>query len=130
MSYNNKKNNFFLNKHLRHTRFSRNSFSRCQLSYFALANIWLHRHDSFFRFTLLLSGDININLRGTTVTNNSIPLNTLPFHNHDEPTMPSEWNSLGCYKAHDKKGLHVLHLNIDSLKSMKFVYSKNNQMLL
>ena len=94
-------------------------------SYFALANIRLHRYDSFFRFILLLSGDINVNLGPTAVTNNSIPLNTLPFHNCGEPTMPPECNSLGCYKVHDnskwkiskKQGLHILHLNMNSLLS-------------
>ena len=30
-----------------------NSFLRCHLSYFALANIWLCRYDSFFRFIAL-----------------------------------------------------------------------------
>ena len=65
----------------------------------------------------------NVNLGPTTVTNNSIPLNTLPFHNSGEPTVPFECNSLGCYKANDhskwkiflKKGLHILHLNIKSI---------------
>ena len=102
---------------------TRNSFLRCQLSYFAIANIPLHRYDSFFRFILLLSGVTNVNPGPTTATNSSIPLNTLPFHNSGEPTIPSECNSFGCYKVHDKskwkifkkKGMHILHLNINSL---------------
>ena len=102
---------------------TRNSFLRCQLSYFALAKIRLHRYHSFFRFILFLLGDINVNSGPTTVTNNIIPLNNLPFHNHGEPFMTSGCNSLGCYKAHDnskwkifkKKGLHNSHLNINSL---------------
>ena len=101
----------------------RTSFLRCQLSYFALSYIPLHRYDSFFRFISLLWGDINNNLGLTTVTNNSIPLNTFPFHNQGKITMPSECNSLGCHKAHDsskwkifkKKCLRILHLNINSL---------------
>ena len=37
----------------------------------------------------------------TTVNdNNSIPLNTLPFHNCNEPTI-CEYDSSNCYKAHD-----------------------------
>ena len=87
MSYNNIKNIIFLNGD---TRFNTNSFLRCQLSYFPLANIRLHRYDSFFRFILLLSGDININPGLTTITNNSIPLSTLPFRTCGEPTMPSK----------------------------------------
>ena len=39
---------------------TKNSFLRCQHSYFALANIHLHRYDSFSRFILLLAGDINV----------------------------------------------------------------------
>ena len=120
MSYNNIKNKIFLNGD---TRFNTNSFLRCQLSYFPLANIRLHRYDSFFRFILLLSGDININPGPTTVTNNSIPLSTLPFRTCGEPTMPSKVKSLGCCKAHNnskwkiflRKGLHILHLNINSV---------------
>ena len=80
----------------------------------------------------VLSGDINAkpgpttvtnNSISTTVTNNSIPLNTLPFHNHREPTIPPNAIALGCCKAYgnfqwkifNKKGLHILHLNINSL---------------
>ena len=54
---------------------------RCQLSYFVFASIQLLRYHSFFRLVLLLSGDVNVNQDQTTVNNNSIPLNTLPFHN-------------------------------------------------
>ena len=45
---------------------TRNSFLRCQRSYFALANIWLHRYDSFFKCILLFSGDINVNPQSFT----------------------------------------------------------------
>ena len=94
---------------------TQNSFLICQFSYFAKANIPLLTYDSFFRFILLLSGSINVNLGPTTVNNNRISLNTLPFHNcgepvnnnsislntlqfHNcgEPTMPSKCNSSGC----------------------------------
>ena len=60
---------------------TRNSFLKCQLSYFALANIRLHKYDSFLRFILLLSGNINVNPSATIVNNESIPLNTLSFYN-------------------------------------------------
>ena len=108
MSYNNVKNTIlFLITILEIQDSTRNSFLRYQLSYFALANIRLHRYDSFFRvfffflFILLFSGDINVSPGPTTITNNGIHLNTLPFHNCGEPTIPSECNSFGCYKAHD-----------------------------
>ena len=52
---------------------TKNSFLRCQPSYFALANICLQRHDSFFIFILLLSSD--------KVSNNKVFSNTLPFYN-------------------------------------------------
>ena len=139
MSYNNNKNTIFFSINILDMQDSTwNSFLRCQLSYFGLANILLHRYDSFFRFILLLSGNVNVNPGPTTVTNNSIPLNTLPFHNHGEPTMPSECNSLGRYKAHDnskwkifkKKGLHILHLNINSLlpkvDKIRFIVKQSN----
>ena len=40
----------------------------------------------------------------TIISNNNIPLNTLPFHNCDKPTfptMPSRCDSSDCYKAND-----------------------------
>ena len=77
----------------------------------------------FFRFILLLLGDINVNQGPTNITNNSIPSNILPFQNCPKPGIPSECTSSGYYKAHDnsklkifkKKGFHVLYLNINSL---------------
>ena len=57
-------------------------------------------------FILLLLGDINVNPGPTTVNNNIAPFNTLPFHNCDNPTMPSECNSSDCFKAHDKSILN------------------------
>ena len=52
--------------------------------------------------------------------------------------MPSKYNSLGCYKAHDnskwkifkKKSLHILHLNINSLlpkiDEIRFIAKQSN----
>ena len=74
----------------------------------------------------------------TIVTNNSVHLNIRPIHNCGEPTMPSKCNSSGCYKAHDnskwkhfkKKGLHILHLNINSLAprtdEIRFIAKQSN----
>ena len=68
-------------------------------------------------------GYVNLNPGPTTVTNNGIPLNTLPFYKCGEPNMLSERDRSVCSRAQDnsklkifeKKGLHILHLNIDSL---------------
>ena len=61
MSYNNVKNSIFSSINILEPQDSTwNSFLRCQVSYFALANIRLYRYDSFFRFILLLSSEINI----------------------------------------------------------------------
>ena len=78
-----------------------NRFLRCQFSCFTLPNIHLHKYDSFFRFILLLSGDINVNPDSTTVNNNNVPLNALPFYSCNEPTKPSECNSSDYAKEHD-----------------------------
>ena len=73
----------------------------------------------------MLLGDINVNPDTINVNNNNTPLHTLLFPNCGKPTMPPECNSSGCYKPHNnskwiffkKKGLHILHLNINSLLS-------------
>ena len=41
-------------------------------------------------------GDVKIDPGPTTVSSNSIPLNTLPFDNIDELNMPSEHDSSDC----------------------------------
>ena len=75
----------------------RNSFLRCQHSYFALANIWLYRYDSLFQFHLLLLGVIYC----STVNKYTVPLHTLPSNNYNEPAMPTEYNSFDCCKLHN-----------------------------
>ena len=65
---------------------TRNSFSRCQLSYFSQVNNPLHRCYSLFRFTLSLSGDINVKPSPTTESINKTLLNIFPFYHYDEPT--------------------------------------------
>ena len=66
----------------------------------------------------MLFGDININPGPSTVNNTSISVNTLPFHNCNEPTMTSKSNSSDCYIAHaifKQKDLHIFHLNNNRL---------------
>ena len=67
-----KSSNFFSLNFLKILDITTNSFLRCYLSYFALAKIRLLRYDSFFRFILLLSGDINVNPGPATVNNNKV----------------------------------------------------------
>ena len=76
-----KTQNIFAINFLRTLDLTQYSISRCRLPYFALANIRLHRYDTFFRFILLFSCDENINSGPTSAINNTIPLYTLPFHN-------------------------------------------------
>lgn len=66
-------------------------------------------------FILLLLGDINVNPGPTTVNNNIAPFNTLPFHNCDNPTMPSECNSSDFCKAHGNSKWNIFKKNINSL---------------
>ena len=85
----------------------RDSFLRCQLSYFSLGQIRLHRYGSFFRFTLLLLGILNVNPASTTVNDNSIPLIILLFHVCYKPTMPSRCVSSEFQKAHYSSKLSI-----------------------
>ena len=76
-----------------------NKFLRCYLSTLALAKISSQRYDFYFKSFLLLLGDGNINPGPSTVSSDSIPLNTLPSDNCEESNMPFECNSYkGCYK--------------------------------
>ena len=77
-------------------------------------------HDSFFRFILLLSGDINVNPGPTTENNDEISLSTVSFYNCDEPNIPSECDSSDCNKEHNNSKwnilfFHILRLNINIL---------------
>ena len=85
----------------------RDSFLRCQLSYFSLGQIRLHRYGSFFRFTLLLLGNLNVNPASTTVNDNSIPLIILLFQVCYKPTMPSRCVSSEFQKAHYSSKLSI-----------------------
>ena len=57
-----------------------------------IANVQLHRYDSFFRFISLFASNINVKPGPAIVNNNKISLNILPFYNYDEPTMPFKGN--------------------------------------
>ena len=109
-----KTQNLFLINFLEMLDITQNSFLKFQFSYYTFSNIQSHRYDSFFRFILLLLGDINVNPGQTTLNNNKIPLNTPPFYNCNEPTMSSECNSSDCYKEHDN--------SIEDFRKKRFAY--------
>lgn len=62
------------------------SHLRCQLPYFVLNNIHLHRHVLLPRFVLLLSGDINLNPGPMNAVCNNIHIYVLPFNDSNEST--------------------------------------------
>ena len=53
------------------------------------------------KFISLILGDMKVKRGLITLTKSSIPLNTLPFHSCNEPSMPTEGSRSGCYEAHD-----------------------------
>lgn len=85
--------------------------------FFSVANIHISK------LILLLSGDTNVIPGLATVNNNSITLNTLPFHECSEPSVSFKCESSVSWKALDdckwkifgKEVLHKWHLNISSL---------------
>ena len=90
----------------------KNSFLICQVSYFALVNIWLYWYDSYSRLILLLSYNINVNSGPTIINKNKIPL-----INCNKPTMSSKCDSSHYNKEHDdfkwnvfKKGTCIFYI--------------------
>ena len=134
-----KSSNIFSLNFLEILDITKNSFLRCQLSYFALANIRLHRYNSFFRFILLLSCDINVNPGPATVNDNKVPLKALPIYNCDEPTAPSKCGSSDYSKEHDNSKWNIFKKRACKcytwmsiayyLKPVKFASLQSNQML-
>ena len=85
------------------------------LSYYALSKIVLRKHKFYFRYILLLSGDINLNPGPFTDTfpfsNSSFCGSESRFHlgSNDENLDTEKWTNF------KKKGLHFIHININSL---------------
>ena len=85
------------------------------LSYYALSKIVLRKHKVYFRNILLLSGDINLNPGPFTDTfpfsNSSFSGSESKFHlgSNDENLDTEKWTNF------KKKGLHFIHININSL---------------
>ena len=84
-------------------------------SYYALSKIVLHKHNFYFRYILLLSGDINLNPGPFTDTfpfsNSSFSGSESRFHlgSNDENLDTEKWTNF------KKKGLYFIHININSL---------------
>ena len=85
------------------------------LSYYPLSKIVLRKHKFYFRYILLLSGDINLNPGPFT--------DTFPFSNSSFSGSESRFH-LGSNDENldtenrtnfKKKGLHFIHININSL---------------
>ena len=85
------------------------------VSYYALSQIVLRKHKFYFRYILLLSGDINLNPGPFTDTfpfsNSSFSGSESRFHlgSNDENLDTEKWTNF------KKKGLHFIHININSL---------------
>ena len=85
------------------------------LSYYALSKIVLRKHKFYFRYILLLSGDINLNPGPFTDTfpfsNSSFSGSESRFHlgSNDENLDTEKWTNF------KKKGIHFIHININSL---------------
>ena len=103
-----KKSKHFFTEFFGDTGHNKNRSLRCQLSYFALANIQLYKYDWFFKLILMPSNNINIKPDPTTQNNNNkIPLNTLPFYNCHELTMPSKCDSSYYNKEHENSKWNI-----------------------
>ena len=85
------------------------------LSYYALSKVYLHKHKSYFRIILLLSGDINLNPGPNA---DVLPFSNESFSNDESQIFPgSDDGNLNFEKwaVFKKKGLHFLHIDINSL---------------
>ena len=84
-------------------------------SYYALSKIVLRKHKFYFRYILLLSGDINLNPGPFTDTfpfsNSSFSGSESRVHlgSNDKNLDTEKWTNF------KKKGLHFIHININSL---------------
>ena len=96
------------------------NISRKRVSQDALSKVHLSKYGSYFKFILLLSGDINFNPGPTTSKRNDTLLELLPFHNCSFSTdrMDYQLDSLPIV-SNDAWNIFQknAHLNINSLLS-------------
>ena len=92
------------------------------LSQDALSKVHLNKYGSYFKFILLLSGDINLNPGPTTPKRNDILWELLLFHNYsfssermDYQLDPLTVVSNDAWNIFQKRGAHFILLNINSI---------------
>ena len=92
------------------------------LSQDALSKVYLNKYGPYFKFILLLSGDINLNLGPTTQKRNDTPWELRFFHNCSFSTErigyqldPLSIVSNDAWNIFQKRGTHFIHLTINSL---------------
>ena len=95
---------------------------RKRLSQDALSKVHLNKYGSYFKFILLLSGDINLNPGPTTPKRNDILWELFSFHNcsfscerMDYQLDPLSVVSNDAWNIFQKRGMHFIHLNINSI---------------
>ena len=95
---------------------------RKRLSQDALSKVHLNKYGSYFKFILLLSGDINLNPGPTAPKRNDILWELLPFHNCSFSTERMDYQldplsvvSNDAWNIFQKRGMHFIHLNINSI---------------
>ena len=101
---------------------------RKRLSQDALSKVHLNKYGSYFKFILLLSGDINLNSGPTAPKRNDILWEFLPFQNcsfsperMDYQLDPLSVVSNGVWNIFQKRGMHFILLI--------FSFSFNNKLL-
>ena len=95
---------------------------RKRLSQDALSKVHLNKYRSYFKFILLLPGNINLNPGPTSAKRNDILWELLPFHNYSFSTKWMDYQldplsvvGSGRWNIFEKRGMHFIHLNINSL---------------
>ena len=102
--------------------FNIQSIFRVRLSQDALFKVHLNKYGSYFKFVLLLSGDINLNTGPTPQKRNDVLWELLPFHNWRFSTerMDYQLDPLSVVSndtsiIFQNWGMHFIHLNKNSL---------------
>ena len=92
------------------------------LSHDALSKVYLNKYGSYFKFILLLFGDINLNPWPTAPKRNDILWELLPFRNCRFSTARMDYQldplsvvSNDAWNIFQKRGMHFIHLNINSI---------------
>ena len=83
--------------------------------------LYPNKYGSYFKFILLLSGDINLSPETTTPKRNDKLWELLPFHNCSFSTEQMDYqldslsiNNNDAWNIFQKRGTYFIHLNINS----------------